>query len=127
MTKNAADCVRLEVNGIVVEFDPDSDPRWDIFEGTSHERIGYLEVDIDNMFVGAELAPLYQRKGIATAVVRYLVHELGYRFTFWPPDGQTYEDARHLTIEGAAWANQLISQDLAAWVPDANEPDDEDW
>ena len=68
------------------------------------------------MVVGAEIKQNYQRKGIVTAVIRYLVEECRREFYFWPPDGHTYDDARHLSIEGAYLANSLVEKGLAHWI-----------
>lgn len=101
-----------------VEFnlDPDDYPSWIIYETQFGKKIGSLEVNLDGIFVGADISLHYQRKGIATKAVQYLVEEYDYQFFFWPPDGQTYDDARHLSVEGAKLANSLISKGLAQWV-----------
>lgn len=124
------DVIRLLTKGgIQIEFDSEnSDSTWDIFDSTSGTFVGRLEVDIDDMLVGADILPDFRRKGVATAVVVYLVTREGRQFTFWKPDGQTYEDARHLTIEGAAWAHSLVQQGFASWAQDEYErADDDEW
>lgn len=124
MTRND-DIVELVSHaGVKITFDPSDGDRWEIFEAESAESIGYLEVDDKGMFVGANIQPIYQRKGIATVVVRYLVEHCGREFYFWLPDGQTYDDARHLSVEGAELANSLIEAGLASWID--NEPYRED-
>ena len=102
--------------GTRVKIDPDDDLQWEIFEADSRTKIGFLDVDGEGMIVGVEIAKKHQRKGIATAVIKYLVEECGYEFYFWPPDGQTYNDARHLSEEGARLANSLVKMGLARWI-----------
>lgn len=102
--------------GVKITFDSYDCDRLEIFEAESAEPIGYLEVDDRGMFVGANIQSKYQRKGIATVVVRYLVEHCGREFYFWRPDGQTYDDGRHLSVEGAELANSLIQAGLASWI-----------
>ena len=103
-------------DGVKVKFDRDELFQWDIFEAQSNRKIGSLEVDCDGMVVGADIDKQHQRKGIATAVVKYLVEECAREFYFWPPDGQTYDDARHLSEEGVCLANSLVRKRLAHWI-----------
>lgn len=70
-------------SGLDIEFDPEnSDDSWEIFDANSGARIGRLGVDTDDMFVEADILPAYQRKGVATAIVRYLVSNEGRKFSF---------------------------------------------
>lgn len=102
--------------GIKIKFDPEEDLDWDVFDVQSNKKIGRIEIDDEQMVVGADISQEYQRKGIATAVIKYLVEECGREFYFWPPDGQTYSDARHLSVEGANLANSLVEKGLAKWI-----------
>ncbi|KEZ79114.1 hypothetical protein C41B8_00155 [Salinisphaera hydrothermalis C41B8] len=102
--------------GIKIKFDPEEDLDWDIFDAQSNKKIGRIEIDDEQMVVGADISQEYQRKGIATAVIKYLVEECGCEFYFWPPDGLTYNDARHLSVEGANLANSLVEKGLAKWI-----------
>lgn len=124
MTRNDNFVELVSRAGVRITFDPSDGNLWEIFEAESAESIGDLEVDDKGMFVGANIQPTYQRKGIATAIVRYLVEHCGRKFYFWLPDGQTYDDARHLSVEGAELANSLIKAGLASWI--VNEPYGED-
>lgn len=107
--------------GVKVKFDPDEFSRWDIFDAESNQNIGFIEVNDDGMVVGADIKSTYQKKGIATEVVKYLVNNYDYSFYFWLPDGHTYEDARHLSVEGCKLANSLVKKGLAQWIN--TEPD----
>lgn len=102
--------------GVKVRFDADECYRWEIFDVESNRRIGLLEFDDNGMCIGAEIESKYQGKGIATSVIKYLVENYQYDFFFWPPDGQTYADGRHLSIEGAKLANSLVRKNLARWI-----------
>lgn len=102
--------------GVRVKFDSGEDLRWDLFDAESNEKIGYLEANEDGMVVGANIKPEYRRRGVATAVIRHLVKECGREFLFWPPDGNAYDDARHLSEEGACLANSLVREGLAKWI-----------
>jgi hypothetical protein len=102
--------------GVRVRFDPDECYSWEIFDVESNRKIGWLRFDDDGMCVGAEIESTYQGKGIATSVIKYLVDNYRYEFYFWPPDGQTYDDGRHLSIEGAKLANSLVRKNLARWI-----------
>jgi hypothetical protein len=101
---------------LTVCFDPDQHPEWDIIDKKTGLKIGSLGVDDEGMVLHVEINADYQRRGIATAVFRYLVEECGYEFSFWPPDGLTYDDGRHLSEEGASLANSLVRKNLARWV-----------
>jgi len=102
--------------GVNILFDPTDNCRWDIFEAGSYKKIGTLEVNSDGLVVGADIQAQFQGKGIMTEVVKYLVEQCGMDFYFWPHDGQKYNDARHLSDEGARLANSLINKNLASWI-----------
>lgn len=102
--------------GVKFKFDPDEQLAWTLFDAQTNKNIGRLEADDEGMVIGADIRPEYQRKGIATAVIEYLFNECGLEFYFWPPDGNRYNDARHLSEEGASWANSLVSKGLARWI-----------
>jgi GNAT superfamily N-acetyltransferase len=72
------------------------------FDAQTNKNIGCLEADDEGIVIGSNISPEYQRKGIATAVIEYLLNECGLEFYFWPPDGNRYNDARHLSEEGAS-------------------------
>lgn len=113
-------------SGVRVRFAPDECSRWEIFDAESNQKIGWIEIDDEGMCVGADIELKYQRKGIATAVVKYLVDNYDYDFCFWPPDGQTYIDGRHLSVEGAKLANSLVRKGLAKWINTEPSHEDED-
>lgn len=106
----------LDVSGFKIGFNAEESNDWEIFDAQLNARIGVLAVDEDGLFIEANIENGYQCKGVATAVVRYLVKECGRSFFFWKPDGLTYDDARHLSQEGAKWASKLVAQGLARWV-----------
>lgn len=100
-------------------FDPDEHGNWKVIHAESGDTIGLFETDDDGMFTSADISPKYQRQGIATKVIGYLVEEYDVEFYFWKPDGLTYDDGRHLSQEGAEWASYLIDKKLAFWINDS--------
>ena len=102
--------------GVTISFGPIDDDRWDIYESNTGEYVGVLGVDEVGMFVEAAINEAYQRKGIATAVIRYLVEQFERSFYFWTPDGHSHEDSRYLSTQGAALANSLVNAGLAKWI-----------
>jgi hypothetical protein len=114
-------------DGLRISFDPDNTLGWDIFDADSGSKIGCIQADSEDMITLAQVTEGYRRRGIATAVIKHLVHEYGYEFSFWPPDGNTYEDGRHLSEEGACLANSLVEKGLARWVRVGPCEEDEDF
>lgn len=102
----------LTEKGVKISFNPEECCEWDIYEAYTGKKIGTLEVNQDWMVCRADIDEQFQRKGVATTVVKHLV-KCGAEFRFWPHDGLTYDDGRHLSEEGAAWAQKLVEQGLA--------------
>jgi hypothetical protein len=102
-------------SGIRFKFDPDGACEWDLYDAQTNKKIGYFEVDDEWIVVGARIIPEYQRRGVATSFFRWLSKECKLEVFFWPPDGNTYDDGRHLSEEGACLAGSLVSNGLAQW------------
>jgi hypothetical protein len=114
-------------DGLRISFDPDHPLGWDIFDADLGSKIGCIQADSDGMVTLADVTEDYRRRGIATAVIRYLVEEYGYEFSFWPPDGNAYPDGRHLSDDGCRLANSLVEKGLAHWVRVGPCEEDEDF
>lgn len=105
---------------LTIGFETDSHPTIQIYDNKTNKVIGSIEFNDDYLVVGANIETEYQKKGIATHVVRSLVKDYGMNIYFWKPDGIAYDDGRHLSEEGANLACSLIEKGLAKWK-------NEDW
>ena len=103
-------------SGISFKFDSDGVCGWDLFDAHTNKKIGRFKVNDDCIVVEANIMPEYQRRGIATSFFRWLTEECKFEVFFWPPDGNTYDDGRHLSEEGARLASSLVSKGLAQWL-----------
>jgi hypothetical protein len=90
------------------------------------KRIGEIEFD-ESLLVHAEVDAAYQRCGVAIAALSFLVECVPGDYLGWPPDGLRYEDARHLSIEGAAFVNRAVELKLMKWADPSGGRDRQVW
>lgn len=114
-------------DGLSITFDPDDWSEWVIRDAATNAEIGRIETDGEDMLVSADIKDGYQRRGIATAVIQHLKKNYDFELLVWRNGGQEYEDGRHLSQEGAAWADALKAKGLARFISDEDEPDSGPW
>lgn len=116
-------------DGRLVVFKVDEfEPAVDVVDSVGKDigRIEFDDLEDCYLLVHAEIASEYQRKGVGIAALRFLVDMVPGDYAAWVPDGQKYEDARHLSVEGAAFASRAVELGLIRWADSLGGPTD-DW
>lgn len=89
-------------------------------------RIGTIRCDEESfMLLEADINKEYQKMGIASKCIETISKGVGRLLLGHVHDGHSYDDGRHLSIEGAALVSRMVEKKYMRW--DEEIPDNDDF